>query len=90
MSTLRQPLKYLDFIMNKKNTEEVYMVLHEDMHNVWVIKHGGGQAPHEMPKRMINMVYCKCDPKVVDVLFSERKEEVPVETPLEPTEPTFE
>lgn len=89
MSTLRNPLKYLDFIMNKKNPEEVYMVLHEEMHNIWVIKHGGGEAPKEFPKRVVNMVYIKCDPKVVDVLFSERKDES-VETPLEPTEPTFE
>jgi hypothetical protein len=89
MSTLRNPLKYLDFIMDKKHTDVVYMVLHEEMHNVWVIKHGGGEPPKEIPKRLINMVYIKCDPKVVDVLFSERKE-VPVENVLEATEPSFE
>lgn len=90
MSTLKSPLKYLDFIVNKKNPEEIYMILHEEMHNLWVIKHGGGEAPKEFPKRVVNMVYIKCDPKVVEVLFSERKEETPTEQPLEPTEPTFE
>lgn len=75
MSTLRQELKYLDFIVDKKNTDKLYMVLHTEMHNVWVIKHGGGEAPFELPKRMINMTYMKCDPKVVEVLYSERKEE---------------
>ena len=75
MSTLRQPLKFMDCIMDKKNTEKMYMVLHETVHNMWVIDLDGAKEPFELPKRQINMVYIKVDPKTVKVLYSERVEE---------------
>lgn len=53
----------------------MYMVLHETTHNMWVIDMEGKEAPFELPKRMINMVYMKVDPKTVKVLFSERFEQ---------------
>lgn len=71
MATLRSPLKYLDFIMNKNKTEEVYMVLHEELHNLWVIKDGGGEPPKEIPKHMVNFTFIKIDPKVAKVLYGE-------------------
>lgn len=75
MATLRQSLKYLDFIMNRQKTEEVYMILHEDLHNVWVIKDGGGEPPKEMPKHMINFTFIKIDPKVAKVLYGDAPNE---------------
>lgn len=53
----------------------MYMVLKETVHNVWVIDMEGKDEPFELPKRMINMVYMKVDPKTVKVLFSERVEQ---------------
>lgn len=75
MSTLRNPLNFMDVIMDKKNPEKMYMVLHQELHNVWVTDMSGEKPPFELPKRMINMVYIKVDPKAVKVLFSERIEE---------------
>lgn len=75
MSTLRNALKFLDVIMDKKNPEKMYMVLNQELHNVWVTDMNGEKPPFELPKRIINMVYIKVDPKAVKVLFSERIEE---------------
>lgn len=69
MSTLREPLKAYDFIMDKTKTDKTYMVLHEDLHDVHVWCEG--EAPQQLPKRMINMTYIKVDPKVVKVLYGE-------------------
>jgi len=74
MSTLRQPVKFLDTLMNKVNKTEFYMVLYEDLHNLWVIDIDGKQPPKEMPKRMVNLAYIKVDPKVVKVLYGEENE----------------
>lgn len=68
MATLRTPVKFLDFLMDKM-TKDLYMVLHEELHHVWVIKDGGGAAPFEMPKNKINLAFTKVDPKVVRVLY---------------------
>lgn len=75
MSTLRQQLKFMDCILNKKDQKKMYMVLKETVHNVWVIDMEGNEEPFELPKRMVNMVYMKVDPKTVKVLFSERVEQ---------------
>lgn len=75
MSTLRNQLNFMDCILNKKDQTKMYMVLKETMHNVWVIDMEGKEEPFELPKRMINMVYMKVDPKTVKVLFSERAEQ---------------
>lgn len=61
--------------MDKKNQEKIYMVLHEGVHNMWVIDMEGKSEPFELPKRQINMVFIKVDPKTVKVLFSERVEQ---------------
>lgn len=73
MSTLREPLKYMDFIVDKKNTEKMYLVLSETVHNVWVFREGD-EAPIELPKRVINMVYMKVNPKTVKILFGDKGE----------------
>lgn len=73
MSTLRTPLKYMDFILNKKDTSKIYLVLSEGVHNVWVFREGD-EAPIELPKRVINMVYTKVDPKTVKILFGDKDE----------------
>ena len=73
MATLREPLKYMDFILNKKDTTKVYLVLSETVHNVWVFREGD-EAPIELPKRVINMVYAKVDPKTVKILFGDKDE----------------
>lgn len=70
MATLKTPVKFMDFIMETMS-KKVYMVLHENTHNVWVIPDGGGAEPTELPKRMINMAYVKVDPRVVRVLYGE-------------------
>ena len=75
MSTLRSPLRFLDVIMDKKNPEKMYMVLNQQLHNVWVTDMEGSKEPFELPKHIINRVYIKVDPKAVKVLFSERVEE---------------
>ena len=75
MPTLRTPVKFLEVIMNKKKPEEQYMILHEGLHNVWVIDVEGKKEPFELPKRIVNMTYIKVDPKAVKVLFSERMDE---------------
>lgn len=75
MSTLRQQLNFMDCILNKKDQKKMYMVLKETVHNVWVIDMEGKEEPFELPKRMVNMVYMKVDPKTVKVLFSERVEQ---------------
>ena len=75
MSTLRSPVKFLDTIMNKVNKTEFYLVLHETLHNVWVIDLEGKKEPHEMPKRMINLAYIVVDSKVVKVLYGEPNEQ---------------
>lgn len=69
MATLRTPVKFLDFLMDKV-TKELYMVLHEEAHYVWIIKDGGGAAPFVMPKHKINLAFIKVDPKVVRVLYA--------------------
>ncbi len=68
MATLRTPVKYLDAIMDKIS-KQVFIVLHEELHQVWVIKDGGGEAPFEMAKSKINLAFTKVDPKVVRVLY---------------------
>jgi hypothetical protein len=68
MATLRTPVKYLDCLMDKVS-KEMFTVLHEELHSVWVIKDGGGAAPFEMPKHKINLAFTKVDPKVVRVLY---------------------
>jgi hypothetical protein len=68
MATLRTPVKYLDCLMDKIS-KEMFTVLHEELHSVWVIKDGGGAAPFEMPKHKINLAFTKVDPKVVRVLY---------------------
>lgn len=75
MATLRQKLDFMNVIMDKKNPEKMYLVLHEETHNVWVIDMEGKNPPFELAKKMINMVYIKVDPKAVKVLFSERADE---------------
>lgn len=72
MATLRTPVKFLDFLMDKV-TKDLYMVLHEELHHVWVIKDGGGAAPFEMPKHKINLAFTKVDPKVVRVLYGDEE-----------------
>ena len=52
-----------------KVSKDLFTVLHEELHNVWVIKDGGGAAPFEMPKHKINLAFTKVDPKVVRVLY---------------------
>jgi hypothetical protein len=74
MSTLRSPIKFLDTLMNKVNKTEFYMVLHETMHNVWLIDLEGKKEPFEMPKRMVNLAYIVVDPKVVRVLYGDNDE----------------
>ena len=76
MSTLREPLKHLDFIMDKYKKEVIYMVLHEELHSVWVIADGGGAPPFELPKTKINQAFIKVDPKVVKVLYGDNKNDV--------------
>jgi len=68
MSTLIQKLQYNDAIMDKI-TKKVYIVLHEELHFVWVIPDGGGEAPSELRKSKINLGYTKVDPTVVRVLY---------------------
>lgn len=74
MATLRTPVQFLDFLMDKI-TKELFMVLHEELHYVWVIKDGGGEAPFEMPKNKINLGFTKVDPKVVRVLYGDESSE---------------
>lgn len=71
MATLKFELNHLDYIMDKIDHKKLYMVLHTEMHNVWVIKDGGGEPPFELPKRIINLSYVKVDPKVARVLYAE-------------------
>lgn len=68
MSTLRTPLKYFDAIMDKM-TKKIFIVLHEELHKVWVIKDGGGEEPFQLEKNKINLAYIKVDPTVVRVLY---------------------
>ena len=70
MATLKTPVKFMDFIMETMS-KKVYMVLHENTHNLWVIPDGGGSEPTELPKRLVNMAYVKVDPRVVRVLYGE-------------------
>ncbi len=84
MSTLRSPLKFLDTIMNKQNKTEFYMVLHETVHNLWVIDLEGKNEPKEMPKRMVNLAYIKVDPKVVRVLYGDNDAEQKNDTTAAP------
>jgi hypothetical protein len=87
MSTLKQQLNFMDCILNKKDQKKMYMVLKETVHNMWVIDMEGKEEPFEIPKRMINMVYMKVDPKTVKVLFSERVDEnINNDPQFEPTE----
>lgn len=71
MSTLKEALKPYDFIVNKKdqNKDNVFMVLHEDLHDVHVWKEG--EPPTTIPKRMINFTYMKVNPKIIKVLYGE-------------------
>lgn len=86
MSTLRHPVKFLDWIMNKKDHSKMYLVLHEGVHNVWVCKEG--EEPFELPKRMINMVYTRVNPESVKVLFGEKGNEVQIDTSCVESEST--
>jgi hypothetical protein len=72
MATLRTPVKFLDFLMDKM-TKDLYMVLHEELHYVWVIKDGGGAAPFQMPKNKINLAFIKVDPKVARILYDDEE-----------------
>lgn len=72
MATLKTKVKFLDCLMDKV-TKELFTVLHEELHTVWVIKDGGGAAPFEMPKHKINLAFTKVDPKVVRVLYGQDK-----------------
>ena len=85
MSTLRQELKYLDFIADKKNLKKIYMVLTVGLHNVWVYREGD-EAPLELPKRVINMVYVKVNPKSIKILFGDKGEAN--EVSIDPNMPT--
>ncbi len=73
MSTLRQELQYMDFICDKKNPEKMYLVLTVNLHNVWVFKQGDAE-PIEIPKRVVNMVYMKVNPKSIKILFGDKGE----------------
>jgi len=70
MSTLKESVKYMDAIMEKMN-KKVYLVLHEELHNIWVIRDGGGEPPFQLAKRLVNLSYTKVDPTVVRVLYGE-------------------
>lgn len=86
MSTLRNPLRFLDVIMDKKMPEKMYMILKETVHNVWVIDMEGQKEPFELPKAHINRVFIKVDPKSVKVLFAERSDEnINNDSQFEPT-----
>ena len=74
VSTLREDLKFLDTIMNKMNKKEFYLILHQTLHNVWVIDIDGKTEPKEMPKHQINRAYIRVDPKVVKVLYGDNDE----------------
>lgn len=56
--------------MDKLDTDKIFTVLHEEIHDVWVWREG--EAPQAMPKRMINMAYVKVDPMVAKVLYGEK------------------
>lgn len=82
MATLRTPVKFLDFIMDKV-TKDLYMVLHEELYSVWVIKDGGGAAPFEMTKHKINLAFVKVDPKVVRVLYGNEETDSNTDNPID-------
>ncbi len=85
MSTLRHELKYMDFIVDKKNTDKMYLVLAVGLHNVWVYRQGD-EAPIELPKRVINMTYMKVNPKSIKILFGDKGEAN--EVSIDPNVPT--
>lgn len=87
MSTLRTPLNFMDFICDKKNPDKLYLVLSENTHNVWVYRQGD-EAPIELPKRVINMVYMKVNPNTIKILFGEKgeKNSVTVDAPTDTTD----
>lgn len=68
MATLKTPVKFMDALMDKM-TKKIYIVLHEEMHHVWVIPDGGGVAPFELHKSKINLAYMVVDPVVARVLY---------------------
>lgn len=68
MATLRTPVKFMDAIMDKLS-KQIFIVLHEELHKVWVIRDGGGQEPFQLEKNKINLAYIKVDPTVVRVLY---------------------
>ena len=78
MSTLREELNPYDFIMDKMKKDKTYMVLHVDLHDVFVWSEG--EKPTSLPKRMINMAYIKVDPKVVKVLYGEKDTDIDSDT----------
>ncbi len=89
MSTLRQPLAHLDYIMDKYDSKKLFMVLHTQLHSVWVIKDGGGEAPFEMPVHQINRSFMKVDPKVARILYAEADaSDKPTDTPTTDDQPS--
>lgn len=84
MATLKESLKFLDWVMDKKNPDKLYMVLAVNVHNVWVFREGD-EEPIQVPKRLINMVYMKVDPKTVKVLYGDKGENIiePGAAPIE-------
>jgi hypothetical protein len=69
LSTLKEPIKFLDGLMDKV-TKKLYLVLHEELHSVWVIEEGGRKPPEQLKKNLINLTYTKVDPKIVKVLYA--------------------
>lgn len=77
MSTLKQDLKFGDWILNtkSKDAENLYFVISVDDHSIWVYT-PGAKTPNELPIRMFNMTYAKVDPKTVKVLYGDKGIEV--------------
>lgn len=74
MSSLKFDLNPLDSVMDKIDKTKIFTVLHEELHDVWLWREG--EAPHALPKRMINLTYVKVDPKVAKVLYAESTNDI--------------